>query len=335
MNHTVSHDNWSAELAVAEALAREAGALVQGYRQAGLAIQHKTGADDPVTAADHAASALLMRDLAAAFPDDGLLSEEEADSAARLAAKRVWLIDPIDGTKEYASLTSPDYCVSVGLVVDGEPVLGVIYAPDTDELFSGAVGLGVRKNGVPVPLRNAQPYVIATSVTEDERELHAVPLVGMQPSGSTALKLARIAAGEADVTFTMSPRAEWDLAAGHALLRAQRQEQGPTQGADLVRRDGTAVRYNQPKPYLEQGFMAGHFPALAWLQAELLRLGVPNAVLSLEADAQGQRRHSRCIAGKEVAWLVVVGGEVLHTGGDAFHLERLLRDVRRAGDSLK
>lgn len=321
-----------AELATAKALAREAGALALRYRREGFSVQHKTGADDPVTEADRAASALLMAGLAAAFPEDGLLSEEEADSAVRLGRARVWQIDPIDGTKEYAGGVSPDYCVSLGLVVNGEPLLGVIYAPETDELFAGAVGLGVRKNGVPVGLRTHPPYIVATSVTEAENELHRVPLPGMQPSGSTALKLARIAAGEADATFTMSPRAEWDLAAGHALLRAQ--------GADLRRRDGQAVLYNQPKPYLEQGFMAGSLPALAWLQAELLRLGVPNAVLSLEKDSQGQRRHSRHTGETELAWIVTAeqpSGQttVLNTGGDAFHLERLTRDVRRAGDSLK
>ncbi|ADY26133.1 inositol monophosphatase [Deinococcus proteolyticus MRP] len=318
------------ELDTAGRLARQAGDLVRRFRREGLTVQHKTGADDPVTEADRAASELLMRELAAAFPHDGLLSEEEADSTERLGRERVWLIDPIDGTKEYAE-GSPDYCVSIGLAVAGEPVLGVIYAPDTDELFAGAAGLGVTKDGQPAARHREPPYVIATSVTETRRELNDLPLAGMRPSGSTALKLARIAAGEADATFTMSPRAEWDIAAGHALLRAA--------GAELTRRDGGAVRYNQPTPYLEQGFVAGHPDALAWLQAELLRLGVPSAVLALDADQRGQRRHVRRAGERELAWLVTgsAGGEVqvLDCGGDAFHLERLTRDVRRARDSLR
>ncbi|GHF99932.1 3'(2'),5'-bisphosphate nucleotidase CysQ [Deinococcus piscis] len=318
-------------LNTAEHLARQAGDLVRRLRQGTLNVDYKTGADDPVTEADRAASQLLMRELAAAFPEDGLLSEEEADSAGRLSRERVWLIDPIDGTKEYAE-GSPDYCVSIGLAVAGEPVLGVIYAPETDELFSGALGLGAFKNGQPALHHSAAPYVIATSVTETDRELKDLPLAGMRPSGSTALKLARIAAGEADATFTMSPRAEWDIAAGHALLRAQ--------GGDLTRRDGQPVRYNQPKPYLEQGLLAGHPAALAWLRAELLRLDVPNAVLALEPDAQGQRRHVRRAGKRELAWLVTAQDErgetvVLDMGGDAFHLERLTRDVRRGRDSLR
>ncbi|WP_261663842.1 3'(2'),5'-bisphosphate nucleotidase CysQ [Deinococcus sp. Marseille-Q6407] len=318
------------ELATAEQLARQAGELIRRLRQQGLTVEHKTGADDPVTQADRAASQLLMQELAAAFPADGLLSEEESDSRQRLDRRRVWLIDPIDGTKEYTEGSS-DYCVSIGLAEAGEPVLGVIYAPETDELFSGAAGMGVRKNGQPVSLRSEQPYIVATSVTETGRELKDLPLPGMRPSGSTALKLARIAAGEADATFTMSPRAEWDIAAGHALLRAQ--------GGDLTRRDGRAVRYNQPKPYLEQGLIAGGPEAIAWLRAELLRLGVPTAVLALDADAQGQRRHVRRAGERELAWLVTGSSErgetaVLGSGGNAFHLERLTRDVRRAGDSL-
>ncbi|MDO4264559.1 MAG: 3'(2'),5'-bisphosphate nucleotidase CysQ [Deinococcus sp.] len=319
------------ELSVAEDLARQAGDVARHYRREGFTVQHKTGADDPVTEADRAASALLMRGLSAAFPADGLLSEEEADSTERLGRQRVWLIDPIDGTKEYAT-GRPDYCVSIGLVEDGKPLLGVIYAPETDELFSGALGLGVHKDGRPVLHRAATPYIIATSETEAERELGNVPLAGMRPSGSTALKLARIAAGEADATFTMSPRAEWDIAAGHALLRAQ--------GGDLTRRSGQPVRYNQPKPYLEQGFVAGHPQALSWLRGELLRLEVHSVVLALDDDTQGQRRHVRRAGDRELAWMVTAQDErgetvVLASGGDAFHLERLTRDVRRGGDALR
>ncbi len=319
------------ELDRAEALAREVGQLAERYCARGLtSIEHKTGADDPVTEADRAASALLVRELGAAFPADGLLSEEETDGAARLAQRRVWLIDPIDGTRDYAA-GSPEYCVSIGLAVDGEPVLGVIYAPATDELFSGAVGLGLQKNAQaivspsPVSPSPMPPYRVGTSDTETRLELQQLPLPGMVPSGSTALKLARAAAGELDATFTIAPRAEWDIAAGHALLRAA--------GGDLVQRDGGAVRYNQPYPYLLQGLAAGRPPALAWLRGELARLEVPTTALALQADAHGQRRHERRLEnGRALAWLVTgEAGEVLQTGGDALQLSRLTRDVRRAG----
>ena len=94
------------------------------------------------TAADREASRLIVQGLHAAFPADGLLSEEETDAPERLGRERVWIVDPIDGTKEYVS-GSPDYCVSIGLSVAGQPVLGVVYVPATDELLLGrSVGCG-------------------------------------------------------------------------------------------------------------------------------------------------------------------------------------------------
>ncbi|MVN88120.1 3'(2'),5'-bisphosphate nucleotidase CysQ [Deinococcus sp. HMF7620] len=336
---TFSSDLLAPEQKAAERLAREAGALLLSHLRVGLTVEHKTSADDPVTAADREASALITRGLAQAFPDDGLLSEEEADSPERLTRSRVWIIDPIDGTKEF-STGSPDYCVSIGLAVDGEAVLGVVYAPATDELFAGVVGAGVTLNGQPVSPAAAGPeWRVAVSDTEHSRELHAVPLPGMVPSGSIALKLARIAAGQADVTFTMSPRSEWDIAAGHALLRAA--------GGDLRRRDGRPVRYNQPRPHIEQGLIGGQPGALAWLDGALSAHRLPTAHLGLTpadpawsllgaADQEALAEHPGVFmrhAGGEVLALLVMDlptRRVERAEGDAFHLERLTRDVTRA-----
>ncbi|PTA68209.1 3'(2'),5'-bisphosphate nucleotidase CysQ family protein [Deinococcus arcticus] len=332
------------EQAVAEGLAREAGALLRTHLRAGFTVEHKTGPDDPVTAADRDASVLILRGLAQSFPGDGLLSEEAADSPARLAHERVWIVDPIDGTKEFAS-GSPDFCVSIGLAVAGEPVLGVVYAPATDELFSGVVGEGgVALNGESVPPPSPGPdWHVAVSDTEYGRELHAVPLPGMAPSGSIALKLARIAAGQADATFSMSPRSEWDLAAGHALLRAA--------GGEVRRRDGRPIRYNGPRPHIEQGLIAGHPAALAWLEAALAEHRVPLAHLGLTPadpawtvlpaeDQVALAGHPgvnvRHAGGQTLALLVVdpATGATLRAQGDAFHLERLTRDVTRALGTL-
>ncbi len=302
-------------------------------------MEHKTSADDPVTVADREASTLIMTALAAAFPADGLLSEEETDDRARLGHDRVWIVDPIDGTKEY-STGLPDYCVSIGLAVGGEPVLGVVYAPETDELFSGVVGQGVTLNGQPVLAPAGGPdWRIAVSDTEHGRELHRTALPGMKPSGSIALKLARIAAGQVDATFTMSPRSEWDIAAGHALLRAA--------GGDLRRRDGRPVRYNQPRPHIEQGLIGGTPAALDWLEGQLRGHRLPVAHLGLtpadpawtllaEADRAALDGHPgvnvRHASGEVLALLVVNPGtrQVERAEGDAFHLDRLTRDVTRA-----
>lgn len=330
---------FSHELSVASALAREAGALLLAHLRAGFTVEHKTSADDPVTVADREASTLIMTALAAAFPADGLLSEEETDDRARLGHDRVWIVDPIDGTREY-STGLPDYCVSIGLAVGGEPVLGVVYAPETDELFSGVVGQGAFLNGQPVPAPGSGPdWRIAVSDTEHGRELHRTSLPGMKPSGSIALKLARIAAGQVDATFTMSPRSEWDIAAGHALLRAA--------GGDLRRRDGRPVRYNQPRPHIEQGLIGGAPAALAWLEGQLSGHRLPVAHLGLtpadpawtllpETDRAALDGHPgvnvRHASGEVLALLVVNPGtrQVERAEGDAFHLDRLTRDVTRA-----
>lgn len=335
---TAAHD-LSHELSVASGVAREAGALLQAHLRAGFTVEHKTSADDPVTVADREASTLIMTALAAAFPDDGLLSEEETDDRARLNHDRVWIVDPIDGTREY-STGLPDYCVSIGLAVGGQPVLGVVYAPETDELFTGVVGQGAFLNGQPVPAPHSGPdWRIAVSDTEHRRELHATPLSGMKPSGSIALKLARIAAAQADATFTMSPRSEWDIAAGHALLRAA--------GGDLTRRDGRAITYNQPRPHVEQGLIGGQPRAAAWLGDQLRALHLPTAHLGVQAhepawsvlkpaDRAALQGHPgvnvRHADGQLLALLIVHPDtrQVQRAEGDAFHLDRLTRDVTRA-----
>ncbi|ALW89360.1 3'(2'),5'-bisphosphate nucleotidase CysQ [Deinococcus actinosclerus] len=334
---------FSHELSVASALAREAGALLLSHLRAGFTVEHKTSADDPVTVADREASTLITTRLAQVFPLDGLLSEEEEDSQDRLSAARVWIVDPIDGTKEY-STGLPDYCVSIGLAVDGEPVLGVVYAPETDELFSGVVGQGVTLNGQPAPVPHVGPdWRIAVSDTEHGRELRGTALPGMKPSGSIALKLARIAAGQVDATFTMSPRSEWDIAAGHALLRAA--------GGELRRRDGRPVQYNRPRPHIEQGLIGGVPAALDWLEGQLRGHRLPVAHLGLtpadpawtllpESDRAALGGHPgvnvRHADGEVLALLVVNPGtrQVERAEGDAFHLERLTRDVTRALGTL-
>ncbi|MDB5046074.1 MAG: inositol monophosphatase [Deinococcus sp.] len=346
-----SPSNLQAELETAVRLAREAGALLLSHLARGITVEHKTSAEDTVTAADREASALIVAGLKAAFPGDGLLSEEETDTpenqTERLGRERVWIIDPIDGTNDFIKGTA-DFSVSIGLALGGEPVLGVVYAPTPGELFAGLVGAGVTKNGETPGGRprgggTNDPFVIAISGTEYKRELHLHDLPGMKPSGSIALKLARIAAGEADATFTMSPRSEWDIAAGHALLRAA--------GGDLLRRDGLPIHYNQQRPHIEQGIVGGQPEALAWLTAELAARALPTAHLGLDqsalawatltgADQVALAGHPgvsiRHAGGQTLALLVVdpATRTVERAEGDAFHLSRLTRDVVRATGPL-
>ncbi|AWN24517.1 3'(2'),5'-bisphosphate nucleotidase CysQ [Deinococcus irradiatisoli] len=338
---------YAAERRLAEKLARQAGEVLLAHRAAGFQVNYKTSQDDPVTVADTEASALIVAGLRAAFPDDGILSEELTDTAERLGKRRVWIIDPIDGTKEYVE-GSTDFAVSIGLAVDGEAVMGVVYAPAQQALYSGEVGVGVFRNGEPAGFsaRPPQQAVIWVSDTEYKRELHQYPLANMRPSGSIALKLALIAAGETDATFTMSPRASWDLAAGMALVRAA--------GGTVTRRGGGRIELNAPQTSIRQGLIGGRSDVVAWLEQELARLAVPEQQLNLvESDAawallpppeqerlRGEAHlHLRHAAGQMVALLLLRPAgpalEVVRAEGDAAHLKVLVRDVTRAYGPLQ
>ncbi len=304
---------YARELEAAETLARQAGEILLHHRRHGFEIELKTSEEDMVTVADREASELIVAGLRAAFPGDGILSEELLDTDDRLSRERVWIIDPIDGTSEYVK-GSPDYCVSIGLSVAGRAVLGVILAPQYDELFTGVVGQGVLKNGRAAGFseRTPQGSVIAVSDTEHERELHRYPLPKMMPSGSIALKMARISAGEADATFTMSPRSEWDIAAGMALISAA--------GGVSTRRNGQEIVLNGEKTSISRGLLAGRRDAVDWLAAELLRLAVPEQVHGVTAAddvwaltpaeaqaavASGSNLHLRHASGRLLAWALV------------------------------
>lgn len=331
------------EKQIAIALARQAGTLLLKHQQVGVEVEHKTSQEDPVTIADREASALIMEGLKQAFPEDGLLSEEEPDNEERLKCDRVWIIDPIDGTREFTQ-GHPDFCVSIGLCIAGEPVLGLIYAPKTDELWSGVVGQGTEKNGQPVQSSQRTHHWVSVSETEHRLELHRMQEDWMKPSGSTALKLARVASGETDGTFTMSPRSEWDLAGGHALIRAM--------GGEVRRRDGQAIVYNQPNPTIEQGFVGGRQSTLDWLGQQFSDLEIPLTHLFLKEDQpawaclkqqsnQIDLLEGECSEGvlcirynkRELLALMVIDPircHIIKAQGDAFHLQRLTRDVIRA-----
>src|SRR4051794_919139 len=126
------------ELAVARAAALEAAVLVNGYRGTALTVDHKPG-DEPVTVADREASDLILKHLTRAFPDDAILSEEVPDNGARLRASRVWMVDPIDGTRDFIA-GDDGFAVMIGLCIDGRPRLGVLAMPSNGDLYAGIVG---------------------------------------------------------------------------------------------------------------------------------------------------------------------------------------------------
>lgn len=282
-------------LPIIRQIALEAGELLLHHRQKGFTVNYKSGPEDPVTIADIEASQLITSRLQQVFPNDGLLSEEEVDNSRRLDCPRVWIIDPIDGTRSFAAGNN-DFCVSIGLAIQGQPVLGVVYAPATHELFEGLVSQ-------PQPAPDSQQRRLCVSNTEYGRELQSWLSSDSQgaellPSHSIALKLARVAYGQAEATFTVAPRSEWDICAGDAILRAR--------GGLLRRRDGHRIIYNQPQPHIEQGIIGGFLPALNWLEPMLSQRRIPLSHMELQpsdpawavlSNQQQQRWHKEATEG--------------------------------------
>lgn len=187
-----------------------------------IQAERKAGGD-PVTEADHAVNEALLKLLPR--DDEGWLSEESKDDSRRLGARRIWVVDPLDGTREFV-MGLPEWCVSIGFVEDGEPIAGGIFNPATNETFLGARGKGVRYNGSPSRMSERESLdggLVLASRNEVERgvwELFADAAFRLRPLGSVAYKLALVAAGKADATWTVIPKNEWDVAAGAALVLA-------------------------------------------------------------------------------------------------------------------
>jgi myo-inositol-1(or 4)-monophosphatase len=215
-------DAYNRELTIARDAAIAAGKILQRYfRDGGYQIDSK-GKNNPVTTADFEADSELKQILLDAYPEYGWLSEETADNDDRLSRERVWIVDPLDGTKEFIK-GIPEFVVAIALADHGVPVMGVSYNPIKDELFSGIPGVGCYLDGKPVTVSDTATHsTILASRSETARgEWKAYEgRVTVRPIGSVAYKLALVAAGQADATFTLTPKSEWDIASGVALIIA-------------------------------------------------------------------------------------------------------------------
>ncbi|MES2639109.1 MAG: 3'(2'),5'-bisphosphate nucleotidase CysQ [Myxococcota bacterium] len=226
--------------------AREAGEAIRGFYKDRTILLDK-GGDNPLTEADLAADAILAERLRGAFPDFGWLSEESVDDPARLSAESAWIVDPLDGTKEF-TLGIPEFVVSIGLVVKGSPVLGVLYNPIREELFAGIVGEGATFNGAPCRVSNhagLQGARIVCSRTEAKKGWFDKYLdrISLVPTGSVAYKFGLVAAGHAEATFTPQPRNEWDICGGVALVLAA--------GGNATTRRGEPYVFNRANPLVD------------------------------------------------------------------------------------
>lgn len=226
------------ELAVLLQAMQAAADAILVVRERGFTVKEKANTD-VLTEADLAANQVLKNALMGAFPDDGWLSEETEDNPERLLKKRVWIVDPIDGTREFIQ-GIPEYAISVALVENGWPVLAGVYNPETKECFHAVKGGGAFCNQVRIACRQtaSEPYTLLASRSEFNRgEWSPFASQDVRVIGSIAYKLALVAAGRADATFSLGPKSEWDIAAGVLLMT----EAGGYAGAC----DGLPYLFNQ------------------------------------------------------------------------------------------
>lgn len=225
---------------------------------------------DPVTEADRAIDAVMRRNLLR--DGEGWLSEESADDLSRLDKKRVWIVDPLDGTREFVA-GIPEFCVSIGFVEDGRPVAGGICNPATSETIIGAIDVGITYNGKPAHpsqrpvLKGSLILASRSEIKRGEWQQFQNGEYQVRPMGSVAYKLALVAAGKADVTFTLTPKNEWDVAAGAALVQSA--------GGFVAALDNAPLRCNNRDPLL-LGLLASG-PRLKDQLLALVRHHVPTA----------------------------------------------------------
>lgn len=226
-----------------------------------IETEYKVG-HDPVTEADRALDAALRKELLR--EDEGWLSEESVDDPVRLKRSRVWVVDPLDGTREFVE-GIPEFCVSIGYVENGNPVAGGIYNPATDETFLGSVDSGVLYNGKPAQptqrknLAGALVLASRSEVKRGEWKAFENSSLSIRPMGSVAYKLALVSTGLADVTFTLTPKNEWDVVAGAALVESA--------GGFVSTLEKTSFTANRRDPLLSGLLACGPF-----LKDELLAL---------------------------------------------------------------
>ena len=238
------------------AITRAAGALIMSVYATDFAVRGKDDAS-PVTEADERAEALIIEGLTRLAPEIPIVAEEmvAAGKVPQVGA-RFWLVDPLDGTKEFISRNG-EFTVNIALVQDGTPVLGVVYAPALERLFAGVVGKGawvedaVGRRPIGVRAVPADGLTVVASRSHGDAAALDAFLAGRKvarlANAGSSLKLCLVAAGEADLYPRLGRTMEWDIAAGHAVLSAA--------GGTVTRIDGSALGYGKP------GFDNPHFVA--------------------------------------------------------------------------
>ncbi|MDT5269896.1 MAG: 3(2), 5-bisphosphate nucleotidase [Acidobacteriota bacterium] len=264
----VTRGEFERELRVGLELVRRAGEAALIFYGKPMRVEHKEEFDEPVTQADRTVNELIVRALREEFPDDGILAEESVDTDRRIGRERVWMIDPIDGTRGFIAGTG-DFCVQIGLAVRGRAALGVLYAPATDVLYWAARGHGA---WVLRPTSEAEKRLKAErlSVTGEmelsrmrlaESRSHRGPrmeslvtALGVRAevrSHSVGIKVGLLVERQADLYIHLSPKTkQWDTCAPEAVLAEA--------GGRMTDVWGDPLRYNTPDVLNRNGIVASN-----------------------------------------------------------------------------
>jgi len=252
------------------AIARDAAAAILGIYDSEFAVQHKDD-NSPLTAADMAAHHCIIDGLALLTPDIPVLSEEsahEVSAAQRRPWSRLWVVDPLDGTREFVKRNG-EFTVNIALVEQGVAVFGVVQAPVTGDLWHGGAGLGAfRRDGdtdVALHARNPALPPLRVAASRSHRDGRSEAFIGRMLHGfgeveplrlGSSLKFCRLAEGGMDVYPRFGPTSEWDTAAGQCVLEGA--------GGCVLDSEGRPLRYNQRDTILNGDFIALGDPGLPW-----------------------------------------------------------------------
>jgi len=227
------------DVALLERIVRKAGAIAQAiYDKPHKTWSKKDGS--PVTEADLAVNRFLNEELRSARPDYGWLSEESEDDPARLAARRVFVVDPIDGTLAFVK-HRPHFTISAAVVEDGMPVAGAVHNPITVQTFAAAKGGGAMLNGNTIRVSARRELegcrMLASKATLSNRRWRPWPAMHVEVPNSIAYRVSLVASGSFDVAITMAETHDWDLAAADLILREA--------GGIITSLNGEALHYNR------------------------------------------------------------------------------------------
>src|SRR5919106_5981396 len=264
----VTRGEFERELRVGLELARRAGEAALSYYGKPLRVEHKDEFDEPVTQADRAVNEMIVRALREQFPEDGILAEESVDTDRRIGRARVWMIDPIDGTKGFIAGTG-DFCVQIGLAVGGRAALGILYAPATDVLYWAAPGHGAwvvrptseadrslkaERLGVTGEAELGRMRLAESRSHRGPRMESLVTALGVRAevrSHSVGIKVGLLVEKQADLYIHLSGKTkQWDTCAPEAVLAEA--------GGRMTDLWGEPLRYNTPDVYNHNGILASN-----------------------------------------------------------------------------